>query len=313
MTQSIPDWNAAIDRLDGAYAPATLRAYRGDFAVFAHWCETENLPALPASPETVAAFIAFHAQNLCANTVRRRLNGIRKVHRLLRMPNPCDDEEVLIAMRRAYRKKGMRARQALGLTRDIKAKLIDACDLTSMVGLRNRAIIMLAYDVMCRRSEISALEVEDLTPCDDGGLTLLVRRTKSDPLGEGRLAYASPATRECVEAWLAAAGIKTGPLFRGVRNGRIKAQAINPASVNTIIKTVAADAGLPAETVEGLSGHSARIGAAQDLVCDGADLIAIMTAGRWKSVATVARYVEAALVRRVGVERLQRLVPASTT
>lgn len=305
MTTTTFDWEAALSRLEGAYAPATLRAYRGDFVIFTRWCAEEDLPALPASPETVAAFVGDCAESVCANTVRRRLKGIRKVHRLLRLPNPCDDEEVLIALRRAFRSRGSRARQALGLTRQIKTQLLEVCDPTTLRGLRDRALVTLAYDLLCRRSELVALRVDDLVSCEDGGATLLVRRTKSDPLGEGRLAYASPDTAACVDAWLAAAGIKAGALLRGFRNGRVRPEALNPGSINTILKSLAASAGLPAATISGLSGHSARVGAAQDLACDGSDLIAIMTAGRWKSVATVARYIEEAQVRRVGLLRLQ--------
>lgn len=305
------DWNAAIDRLEGAYAPGTLRAYRRDFAFFEEWCHNEGLQPLPAAPETIAAFVEFSAQSIRPHTIKRRLKAIRKVHRLLRLPNPCDDEDVLIALRRCFRAKGRRQRQALGMTRDIKEKLIAACDTQSLQGLRNRALINLAYDLLCRRSELVALQVEDLEWCDDGGITLLVRRTKSDPLGDGRLAYASPETADCLRAWLTAAKIDSGPLFRGIRNGEAHYTRMSPGSVGLILKTVARDAGLPDATIAGLSGHSARVGAAQDLACDGANLLVIMTAGRWKSVATVARYIEEAQVRRIGLLRKRDLERAA--
>jgi|GEM_PF-6273100 len=170
------DWEAALSRLEDAYAPATLRAYGSDFASFDRWCEGAGLSALPASPETVAAFVSHCARTLRANTVRRRLKGIRKVHRLLRLPNPCADEEVLIALRRAFRANGSRARQALGLTRQMKAQLLGVCDPTTLQGLRNMALVTLAYDLLCRRSELVALQIDDLVSCEDGGLTLLVRR-----------------------------------------------------------------------------------------------------------------------------------------
>ena len=55
------DWRSAIDRLAGAYADSTLRAYRSDFSAFDEWCNSIGQVALPAEPETVAAFIEHDA------------------------------------------------------------------------------------------------------------------------------------------------------------------------------------------------------------------------------------------------------------
>jgi len=109
-------WQEALDRLEGAYSEQTLRSYRSDFAIFESWCIANSFCSLPASPGTLAAFIAAQAPELAANTLRRRLAGIRKVHRLFHLQNPAENEEVLIAMRRALRSKPGRPRQALGLT-----------------------------------------------------------------------------------------------------------------------------------------------------------------------------------------------------
>ena len=66
-------------------------------------------------------------------------------------------------------------------------------------------------------------------------------------------------------------------------------------------------AGLPAAVVQGLSGHSARVGAAQDMIAAGIELPAILQAGRWKSTAMVNRYGEQLLARRSGAAQLARL------
>jgi site-specific recombinase XerD len=105
-------WRLAIARLEGAYSESTLRGYRADFAMFDDWCRRTKQSALPASPETVAAFIAADAAKSSPATLRRRLAGIRKIHRLLRLENPVEDEEVLIAMRRVLRTKPRRQKQA---------------------------------------------------------------------------------------------------------------------------------------------------------------------------------------------------------
>jgi len=117
------NWREAILRLEGAYSENTLRSCRADFAAFEAWCRTSRLRPLPASPQAVAGFITAVAPKFSPSTLRRRLGGIRKVHRLMRLPNPVDDEAVLLAMWRALRSKPRRPKQAYGLAKDLRDKL----------------------------------------------------------------------------------------------------------------------------------------------------------------------------------------------
>ena len=195
------DWRIALNRLEGAYAPSTLKAYRADFEAFEAWCGVERRSPLPATAETVATFIADQTEHSSAATLKRRLAAIRKIHRLLRMESPVTEEEVTIALRRALRKKRARPRQALGLTIDLRDLLIAACPKT-LAGARDRAMIMLGYDTLCRRSELVGLRVEDLAPAFRGSGQILIRRSKNDQYGEGRLGYVSPETLALVQDWL---------------------------------------------------------------------------------------------------------------
>ena len=295
------EWRAALARLEGAYAESTLRAYRADMQAFEDWCRKARRRPLPATPQTVAAFIAHETERCSAATLKRRLAGIRKVHRLLRMENPVTDEEVVIAMRRALRAKRARPQQALGLTNDLRDQLIAACP-NSLAGMRDRAMIALGYDTLCRRAELVALLVEDLRPPANGSAQILIRRSKSDPYGEGRLGYISPESLKLVHAWLSAAGIDAGYIFRAVRHDRAGDRPLHPYSVNRILKQAARAAGLSAQAIEHLSGHSMRVGAAQDLIVSGLGVLPIMQAGGWKTMNVVGRYVEnanlAPLLRR---------------
>jgi site-specific recombinase XerD len=192
------DWRKAIDRLQGAYSENTLRSYRGDFGLFDEWCRKSYRDALPASPETVAAFITHDAVKSSPSTLRRRLSGIRKVHGLLRLQSPVEDEEVQIAMRRALRSKPRRQKQAHGLTRKLRDQLLTACPDT-LLGLRNRALIAVGYDTLCRRSELVWLRLEDLSPLEGSAMSILIRRAKNDPFGDGRLGYLTPATVQILQ------------------------------------------------------------------------------------------------------------------
>ena len=207
-------WRDALNRLEGAYSPNTIRAYEADFAAFDTWCASAALSALPARPSTVAWFVELDARKSSAATLQRRLAAIRKVHRLFRFQNPVVDEEVLIALRRALRSKLQRPKQALGLTSELRDRLIRACPDT-LIGKRNRALIALGYDALCRRAELAGLRVEDLSPDEDGrGATILIRRAKNDQFGSGRLGYVSEPTYELIQMWLKAARITDGWVFR---------------------------------------------------------------------------------------------------
>ena len=290
-SQNFAPWRAALLRLEGAYAASTLKAYKFDFEAFDAWCSVKRRSPLPATAQTVATYIADQAEHCSGATLKRRLAAIRKIHRVLRMESPVTDEEVTIALRRALRNKRARPRQALGLTIDLRDLLIAACPKT-LAGARDRAMIMLGYDTLCRRSELVGLRAEDLAAAFRGSGQILIRRSKNDPYGEGRLGYVSPETLAFVQDWLQAAGLNSGHIFRAVRRNKIGTRSLHPYSVNRILKRAAVAAGLPDATVKALSGHSMRVGAAQDMIIAGLSILPIMQAGGWKTPNVVGRYVE---------------------
>ena len=140
-----------------------------------------------------------------------------------------------------------------------------------------------------------------------GDATVLVRRSKTDGEGSGEIVYLAKDTVALVRAWLERAGIADGRLFRSVHKGGKPGERLDPSQVPRIFKEMAHRAGLPAELVDGLSGHSTRVGAAQDMIAAGIELPAILQAGRWKSPAMVNRYGERLLARKSGAAQLARL------
>ncbi|MFL9828558.1 tyrosine-type recombinase/integrase [Rhodoplanes sp. SY1] len=292
------NWEEALRRLDGAYSENTLRSYRADFRLFDKWCSKQGLCPLPASPETVAAFLAADAASASASTLRRRLASIRKVHRLFHLHNPAEDEDVLIAMRRALRTKPRRPAQALGLTAVLRDCLIAACP-ENLAGLRDRAVIAVGYDTLCRRSELVALRIEDLSPLPDGGMLALIRRAKNDPFGDGREGFVSAAAAGMLRKWLEAAEITEGDLFRRIVAGVVGPSSLHPHSIGRILKQRARAAGLSEAEQARISGHSMRVGAAQDMMTAGLGILPIMRSGGWKSVNVVARYVQSAEMSKI--------------
>ena len=291
---STSDWRSEFQRLEGAYAPSTMRSYRADVEAFEHWCvENRIIEPFPASVETLCRFLEGQGQARAPSTVQRRLYAIRKVHRLLRLPDPTYDEEINLAMRKVRRQKPIRPRQAKGLTRTYLDRFLESEPDTSW-GLRNRAMLALGYELMTRRSELIALRNQDITERDDGTMRLLIRRSKADPYGQGRIAFTSKRTADLLHKWLDYRGPKTEWLFCPIYQGKVIDRCLETTTVRRVIKEAALRCGLRTDQVASFSGHSMRVGAAQDLLKRGFDTAAIMRAGGWKSVNVLARYLEKA-------------------
>lgn len=137
-------------------------------------------------------------------------------------------------------------------------------------------------------------------------MRVLIRRSKADPLGMGRIAFSSRRSADLIGAWLAWRGPDIAPLFCGIYQGNPINRPLGTTKVKLIIKEAAAAAGFGPEDVKAFSGHSLRVGAAQDLLCAGFDTAAIMRAGGWKSINMLDRYLEFAEHNVWGGESLIR-------
>lgn len=285
------DWSKALETLDGAYSDATMRAYHCDVQAYVNWCAEERLAPFPASVEQVCAFLEAEGKLMAPSTVRRRLYAIRKIHRLFGLPDPTHDEAINLAYRRVRRAKPVRPQQARGLTAAHLERFLAVQPKTPW-GMRNTAMLSLGYELMTRRSELVALRDEDITLRGDGTLRVLIRRSKADQEGQGRVAFTSVDTAQRVLAWQDWRGASTQWLFCPIYQERPVDRSLSDTTVKTVVKTAAKQAGYPAEDVRAFSGHSMRVGAAQDLLRKGFDTAAIMRAGGWKSVNVLARYLE---------------------
>ncbi|MFI8667216.1 tyrosine-type recombinase/integrase [Qipengyuania sp. NPDC077410] len=294
-------------RCAGAYSQNTLRGYRNDLLQFQKWCAANENEWFPAEPATIAAYVDDEVETKAIATIKHRLDALRFAHVMADLPCPTDHSEVRLAVRRARRKKSVRQKQALGLTSDILGKMLDACPDT-LLGRRDAALLCVGYDTLCRSSELALLTVEHVSSCRS---SVLVPRSKSDPHGEGRIAYLSKETTAHLEHWLAQAKIEEGPLFCGLHTGKISERALTTPSIRRIVKRAGVRAGLNDVEVKSLSGHSMRIGAAQDMMVVGIDTLGIMQAGGWKSKNVLARYVENAASSRLHQRRWQRLLEMS--
>jgi len=285
-----------IIKIEGAYAPSTIRAYRADFTDFIHFCGDRNANALPAEPNLVVQFICqLTGCSRSSASIRRALCGLSAIHKLNRFDDATKDPDVALEMRRMHRKLGRSSHQAGSINADTLDKLLLATD-DSIRGIRDRALLLVAYDTLCRRSELVSLQVKDIKVNIKNSIetsSILLRKSKTDQDSTGKWLHLSQRAHPALMDWMNHLHEGQEYLMVGIdRGGRISHSSLNSGQVNRIYKRIARDAGLDELVIEGISGHSMRVGAAQDLLNSGASMPIIMQRGRWSKTDTVMRYVE---------------------
>lgn len=209
----------------------------------------------------------------------------------MRLPDPTWDEELNIIIRRIRRSKPSRPQQAKALNKHHRDMFIAALPDTPS-GYRDKVMIALGYETLARRSELVAIKTSDITFLDNGTARILIRRSKSDQFGGGRTAFTSTNTTTLLDHWIKWRGANIDYLFCPIYKGIVVDRSLSATTVKRVIKRAARLAGYDQKDTREFSGHSMRVGAAQDLLCAGHDTAAIMRAGGWKSVAILASYLE---------------------
>jgi site-specific recombinase XerD len=283
-----------ITKIEGAYAPSTIRAYKANIERFITFSENHNQCALPADSQCVTTYIKELSDGrLKSASIRIAIASISAIHRLNQFDDPTTHPDVRIEMRRMHRKLGRESKQALGINMKTLEAMLNSAD-NSIIGLRDRALILIAYSGMCRRSELISLRVEDINYDNENTMKIKLRRSKTDQDGLGRWLHINNEAQKAIEDWLEASEIVSGKLFRGVRRGNQLSEDLNSSQINRIYKKLARRSHISAELIKNISGHSMRVGAAQDLLITGASFPVIMQRGRWGKTDTVMRYLEMA-------------------
>lgn len=284
-----------IVKIDGAYAPSTIRAYRADYSNFIHFCHDRNANALPAEPHLIVQYICtLTGSGRSSASIRRALCGLSTIHKLNRLDDPTKDPDVALEMRRMHRKLGRSSSQAGSINADTLDKLLLATD-DSIRGIRDRALLLVAYDTLCRRSELVSLQVKDVKINIKNSVetsSILLRKSKTDQDSTGKWLHLSLKAHQTLMEWIRELPKGQEMLFCGLNRALDISPQIGGGQINRIYKKIAKKAGLDESEIEGISGHSMRVGAAQDLLNSGASMPIIMQRGRWSKTDTVMRYLE---------------------
>jgi len=307
-----------------ADAEETIRGYRRDWQAFAAWCADRHASALPAAPATVGAHLAALADaGRALATLRRRLAAIARAHRSAGHRLDAGHPAIRETLRGIARSIGRPQRRAAALcTAELKA-IAAACavpdgageggdPVEALAALRDRALLLFGYAAALRRGELAALQVEHLVIAP-AGIRLLLPRSKADIDGAGEAIFiargGTPAhcPVAALEAWLRAARIGNGPVWRAINRGsaagapRIAtlgrtdpARGLSGEAIRQILRRRAAAAGLIGTALEPISPHGLRAGFVTEAYRAGVPDEAIMGHTRHRDLASMRRYVRRA-------------------
>lgn len=246
------------------------------------FCEDINVTSLPAEPYVIARYISkLTISNLKSSSIRIAVAAISCIHKLNLLEDPTLHPIVKIELRRMHRALGRYSQQAFGITAPILEKMLEASS-SNLRGIRDRALLQLAYDSMCRRSELVSLGVADfqMGQIDNQTKTKIrLRKSKTDQELRGRWIFLTKRSADAVALWINNAKLSDGFLFRVINNAINITQKLKSSQINRMYKRLAKDAKLPKEIIDQISGHLTRVEDAQDLLKADASLPTILNKG----------------------------------
>lgn len=275
-------------------AASTLKVYRRGWAAFKAWCALQEVSPLPSSPEAVVAYMT-HLAN-----AGKRPATIDKALSCISQANKAAGYEsiwtiVVMRVRRGIRNKlGVAQVEKSPITGLELTKMLETTSGETLIGIRDRALLSVGLASACRRSELVALNIDDLE-WSAKGVVLNIRRGKTDQEGRGRkvaIPKGTGATDPVTELrrWLDAAKLTEGAVFRSVHEEYIQpvGRRLSGNDVARIIKRamVRCRCGDPTK----FAGHSLRSGFVTAAARAGKSQLDVMRQTGHKTTAMLARY-----------------------
>ena len=277
-----------LKNLRNSKSPNTLRAYESDYKDFSAFCLKNNFSPLPADPKILSLYLTNLSKSSKFSTLKRRIASISIIHKLkghyIDTKHPIIMENLLGIKR--LKGSNQKAKKPI-LINDLKKiiNLINELNIKENRKLRDKALILIGFAGGFRRSELVALEHEDIEFVREG-VKIFVKRSKTDQSGEG-MTKAIPSFDNALycpvlnlQNWIYELKTSKGKVF-----------SISDKSVALIIKKYANLAGLDGDKY---AGHSLRSGFATSTAESGAEERNIMAMTGHKTTQMVRRYIQEA-------------------
>ncbi|MDA8665871.1 site-specific integrase [Litoricolaceae bacterium] len=282
-------FESVFEELDWAYAQNTLRAYRNDLNRFIDWLMTHDQDPTEASHLDLIHYLENGCHTLCSASIQRTVAAIGTIYHYAELNDPTKHPKVKLTLRKLNRTKGNLQKQARPLTQGLLSKLLEHCDLNTVRGLRDAVLLNLGYETMRRRSELVNFRFDDLRISASGENGILLRHSKTDQNGHGRVIPISHKLTDQLDKWQLRVQ-DSGYILRNINRAEAIGEKLSGESINRILKRLEKEAGSQDSK---LSGHSFRVGRTIELVGSGCSTAQIALLGGWKSEKIVMRYSEA--------------------
>ncbi|HEX8429250.1 tyrosine-type recombinase/integrase [Hymenobacter sp.] len=277
-------------------AANTIRAYAGDWKRFTAWCQLHQLKSLPAPVEALAGFLTELADaGKKFATIERHTAAVKKAHELAGLESPTANKKIKVLLKGIAREIKTRQKQAPAFSIDNFKRTIKSIDVSVPAGLRNRALLLLGFTGAFRRSELEALNIEDLL-FDEDGLVVSLQQSKTNQLGqaEEKAIFYSPDPALCpirsLQAWLRVLGRADGPVFVSLRkNNQVTTRRMTTKYTNLIVQQYLGSQ---------YTAHSLRASFVTVSKLNGADDSKVMNQTKHKTSAMIRRYTRLDNVRQ---------------
>lgn len=283
---------AAAAFIAAGTAANTVRSYRSALAYWSAWLQLRYGQALgdaPLPPAVAIQFVLDHLARsladgswahllppsidaalvtarikaklgpLAFNTVSHRLAALGKWHRLQEWDSPTEAAPVktlLREARKAQSRQGLTVRKKTAVVLEPLQALLATCN-DGVRGIRDRALLLLAWSGGRRRSEVVGLQIGDVRQLDTDTWLYALGTTKTDTGGVRREKPLRGPAAQALTAWLAAAPATEGPLFRRMyKGGKVGTSGLSSDQVARIVQRRAKMAGLEGDW----AAHSLRSG-----------------------------------------------------
>ncbi|MCG9575363.1 tyrosine-type recombinase/integrase [Vibrio tubiashii] len=306
VTQAIDTFQTEFFRRRGQLKSSTLVRLKNAWNVFVRWCIENDTESLPATYQTVESYLNAHKETLHRNTLKVHVWAISKRHEVSGLPDPCQHRYVKATMSAIVNEK-VEARERIEQAPAFREEDLDT--LTEQWGnsssknkKRDLFIISLCYETMLRKSNIERMLVGDISFKRDGSAVITIPFTKTNHSGKDEVRVLSESVASMVKEYFATDGYCTDPdafvLQRLKASGKKKPANSQEGltaftQVSGMFVTRVFDRAWKALGEKGdkaFTGHSARVGATQDLIEDGFTIAQIMQAGGWSREEMVLRY-----------------------
>ena len=286
------------------YSANSWRQLHYGWGKFTQWGDEQQLPTLPAAARTVEKYALAMSEVMHRNSIGQLLWAIRTVH----LKAGCNDPTATVAVKdsmKAVRRQKVEGGEAIKQATPLRQAELDILQKHWGEGhtpkdQRNLLALNLAYETLTRKSELARIKVCDIEVMDDGSGVITIPWTKTNSSGDVEVAPITADVVSMIDSYLRENGIgwgSEGYLLRALtRYGKLQVRANTPLSRHAI-DSIFNEAWCIVQphrpsliNKPPFTGHSCRVGAAQDLLASGYSIPGIMQSGRWKSEVMVLRY-----------------------